>query len=177
MPAVALEVVFIFLLLFLNGLFAMIEIAVVSSRKSRLRQWAEVGDVRAKAALELVESPNKFLSTTQIGITLVGVLAGAFGGATLAGSLSEVLALVPWIDRWADALAVAIVVGAITYFSLVIGELVPKRIGMGNPEAIARVAARPMGHLSRIASPAVKVLGISTDLVLALLRVRSVRRR
>ncbi|MEX1114465.1 MAG: hemolysin family protein [Akkermansiaceae bacterium] len=172
MPVVALEVIFIFLLLLLNGLFAMIEIAVVSSRKSRLRQWAEIGDVRAKAALELVESPNKFLSTTQIGITLVGVLAGAFGGATLAGSLGEVLALVPWIDRWADALAVVIVVGGITYFSLVIGELVPKRIGMGNPEAIARIAARPMGHLSRIASPVVRLLGFSTDLVLALLRVR-----
>ena len=172
MPVVALEVIFIFLLLLLNGLFAMIEIAVVSSRKSRLRQWAEAGDMKAKAALELVESPNKFLSTTQIGITLVGVLAGAFGGATLAGSLAEVLAWVPWIDRWADALAVAIVVGAITYFSLVIGELVPKRIGMGNPEAIARMAAGPMGHLSRAASPVVSLLGFSTDLVLVLLRVR-----
>ncbi len=172
MSVVALEVIFIFLLLLLNGLFAMIEIAVVSSRKSRLRQLAEIGDVRAQAALELVESPNKFLSTTQIGITLVGVLAGAFGGATLAGSLADVLEMVPWIDRWADALAVATVVGAITYFSLVIGELVPKRIGMGNPEAIARIAAGPMGHLSRVASPVVKLLGLSTDLVLALLRVR-----
>lgn len=172
MPVVALEIIFIFLLLLLNGLFAMIEIAVVSSRKSRLRQWAETGDVRAKAALDLVESPNRFLSTTQIGITLVGVLAGAFGGATLAGSLGDMLGSLPLTDRGADALAVAIVVGAITYFSLVIGELVPKRIGMGNPEVIARLAARPMGHLSRIASPLVKVLGLSTDFVLALLRVR-----
>lgn len=172
MPVVALEIIFIFLLLLLNGLFAMIEIAVVSSRKSRLRQWAETGDVRAKAALDLVESPNRFLSTTQIGITLVGVLAGAFGGATLAGSLGDMLGSLPLTERGADALAVAIVVGAITYFSLVIGELVPKRIGMGNPEVIARLAARPMGHLSRIASPLVKVLGLSTDFVLALLRVR-----
>ena len=172
MTVVALEIIFIFLLLLLNGLFAMIEIAVVSSRKSRLRQWAETGDVRAKAALDLVELPNRFLSTTQIGITLVGVLAGAFGGATLAGSLGDMLGSLPLTERGADALAVTIVVGAITYFSLVIGELVPKRIGMGNPEVIARLAARPMGHLSRIASPLVKVLGLSTDFVLALLRVR-----
>ena len=172
MTVVALEIIFIFLLLLLNGLFAMIEIAVVSSRKSRLREWSETGDARAKAALDLVESPNRFLSTTQIGITLIGVLAGAFGGATLAGSLGDMLGSLPMTDRGADALAVAIVVGAITYFSLVIGELVPKRIGMGNPEVIARLTARPMAHLSRIASPLVKVLGISTDLVLALMRVR-----
>lgn len=172
MRSVAIELVFIFLLLLLNGLFAMIEIAVVSSRKSRLRQWAEAGDVKAKAALELVDSPNSFLSTTQIGITLIGVMAGAFGGATLAGSLGDALAFVPWIAPWADAAAVAIVVGGITYFSLVIGELVPKRIGMGNPEAIARMAARPMGRLSSLASPLVKLLGISTDSVLALLRVK-----
>ena len=172
MSVVALEIIFIFLLLLLNGLFAMIEIAVVSSRKSRLREWADTGDARAKAALDLVESPNRFLSTTQIGITLVGVLAGAIGGATLAGSLGDMLGSLPLTERGADALAVAIVVGAITYFSLVIGELVPKRIGMGNPEVIARLAARPMGHLSRIASPLVKVLGLSTDFVLALMRVR-----
>lgn len=172
MTAIAIEILFIFLLLLLNGLFAMIEIAVISSRKSRLRQWAEMGDEKAKAALELVDSPNRFLSTSQIGITLVGVLAGALGGATLAKTLGEMLALVPWIDRWADAVAVAIIVGVITYFSLVIGELVPKRIGMGNPEAIARLAAKPMGRLSGFASPLVKLLGVSTDLVLMLLRVR-----
>lgn len=171
MRSVAIELGVIFLLLLLNGLFAMIEIAVVSSRKSLLRQWAETGDAKAKAALDLVDSPNTFLSTTQIGITLIGVLAGAFGGATLAGSLGEALSLVPWLARWADAAAVAIVVGGITYFSLVIGELVPKRIGMGNPEAIARLAAKPMGRLSWIASPLVKLLGISTDGLLAVLRV------
>jgi putative hemolysin len=172
MSAVGFEIFFIFLLLLLNGLFAMIEIAVVSSRKSRLRQWAQAGDGKAQAALDLVESPNRFLSTTQIGITLVGVLAGAFGGATLAKSLASTLALVPWIARWADPLAVGLVVSAITYFSLVIGELVPKRIGMGNPEVIARLSAGPMASLSRIASPVVNLLGLSTDLVLRLLRVR-----
>ena len=172
MSAVGVEIVFIFLLLLLNGLFAMIEIAVVSSRKSRLRQWAQAGDQKAKAALDLVESPNRFLSTTQIGITLVGVLAGTFGGATLAKSLASTLTLMPWITHWADPLAVALVVSAITYFSLVIGELAPKRIGMGNPEIIARFCAVPMARLSRIASPAVHLLGLSTDLVLRLLRVR-----
>jgi putative hemolysin len=172
MSAVGFEIIFIFLLLLLNGLFAMIEIAVVSSRKSRLRQWAETGDKKAQAALDLVESPNRFLSTTQIGITLVGVLAGAFGGATLAKSLASAISLMPWIAPWADPLAVGLVVSAITYFSLVIGELVPKRIGMGNPEMIARFAAGPMARLSGIASPVVKLLGLSTDLVLGLLRVR-----
>ncbi|NQX01099.1 HlyC/CorC family transporter [bacterium] len=172
MSVVGVEILFIFLLLLLNGLFAMIEIAVVSSRKSRLRQWAEAGDPKARAALDLVDSPNRFLSTTQIGITLVGVLAGAFGGATLAKSLAVPLKLVPAIAPWADPLAVVLVVSAITYFSLVIGELVPKRIGMGHPEMIARLAAGPMTRLSRIASPVVKLLGLSTDLVLALLRVR-----
>jgi putative hemolysin len=172
MGVIAIELIFIFLLLLLNGLFAMIEIAVVSSRKSRLRQMAETGDAKAKAALELVESPNSFLSTTQVGITLIGVLAGAFGGATLAGNLGETLALVPWLTKWADAAAVAIVVGGITYFSLVIGELVPKRIGMGNPEGIARVAAGPMRRMAGLASPLVKLLGISTEAVLALLRVK-----
>lgn len=160
MSAVGFEIVFIFLLLLLNGLFAMIEIAVVSSRKSRLRQWAEKGDEKAQAALDLVESPNRFLSTTQIGITLVGVLAGAFGGATLAKSLASAISLMPWIAPWADALAVGLVVSSITYFSLVIGELVPKRIGMGNPEMIARFAAGPMTRLSRLASPVVKLLGL-----------------
>jgi len=172
MSAVGFEIIFIFLLLLLNGLFAMIEIAVVSSRKSRLRQWAQAGDGKAQAALDLVESPNRFLSTTQIGITLVGVLAGAFGGATLAKSLASALVLLPWTARWAEPLAVGLVVSAITYFSLVIGELVPKRIGMGNPEIIAKYSAGPMACLSRIASPVVTLLGLSTDLVLRLLRVR-----
>ena len=172
MSAVGFEILIIFLLLLLNGLFAMIEIAVVSSRKSRLRQWAQSGDKKARAALDLVETPNRFLSTTQIAITLVGVLAGAFGGATLAKSLAPALALIPWIAHWADPLAIGIVVSAITYFSLVIGELVPKRIGMGSPEIIARYSAGPMACLSRIASPVVNLLGLSTDLVLRLLRVR-----
>ncbi len=172
MHYVVVELIFIFLLLLINGLFAMIEIAVVSSRKSRLRQLAEAGDKKARAALELVESPNRFLSTTQIGITLVGVLAGAFGGATLAKTLGEAIRLLPWLNPSADVLAVVIVVSGITYFSLVVGELVPKRIGMGNPEFIARLAAGPMARLARVASPFVRLLGLSTDLVLMLLRVR-----
>ncbi len=172
MHYVVVELIIIFLLLLVNGLFAMIEIAVVSSRKSRLRQWAEAGDQKAQAALELVESPNRFLSTTQIGITLVGVLAGAFGGATLAKTLGDAIRSLPWLSPWADVLAVVTVVSGITYFSLVIGELVPKRIGMGNPEFIARLAAGPMARLAMMASPFVRLLGLSTDLVLRVLRVR-----
>ena len=172
MRIVIVELVFIFLLLSLNGLFAMIEIAVVSSRKTRLRQWAEAGDGKARAALDLVEAPNRFLSTTQIGITLVGVLAGAFGGATLAKTLGNTIRLSDWLAPWADVLAVVIVVSGITFFSLVIGELVPKRIGMGNPEFIARLAARPMGRLASVASPLVRLLGVSSDVILKLLRVK-----
>lgn len=172
MPGVATEILIILLLLLLNGVFAMVEIAVVSSRKSRLRQWAEAGDKRSQAALDLAESPNRFLSTVQIGITMVGVLAGAFGGATLAKSLAAAISAVAWLARWADALGVAVVVGAITFCSLVIGELVPKRIGLGSPEMISRFAARPMGWLSWLAHPLVRLLGISTDAVLRLLRIR-----
>lgn len=167
-----LEAAVIFGLLLFNGLFAMIEIAVVSSRKSRLRQWSEAGDPRARVALALAESPNRFLSTVQLGITLVGVLAGAFGGATIARQLGEWLRKVPWLADWADVLGVGIVVASITFVSLVIGELVPKRIGLAHPEGIARLAARPMLRLSRLALPLVHVLGVATDAVVRLLRVK-----
>ncbi|MCD6049223.1 MAG: hypothetical protein K0Q55_626, partial [Verrucomicrobia bacterium] len=151
---VALEILIVFLLLVANGMFAMAEIAVVSSRKGKLRQLADAGSKRARAALELAESPNRFLSTVQIGITLVGIIAGAFGGATLSEKLAAVLVYVPVIGAYAKPVSFFLVVGAITYFSLVIGELVPKRIGLANPEGIAMSLAGFMNKLSAMVSPA-----------------------
>lgn len=167
-----LEIVLIVALMIANGLFAMSEIALVSSRKARLQRMNQRGDRRAAAALQLRQNPDRFLSTVQIGITLIGVLAGAFGGATLAGELSDWLSQYPSFERWSGEAGVALVVLFITYLSLVIGELVPKRIGLNHPERIAARVAQPMNALSRLATPAVKVLGWSTNAVLWLLRVR-----
>ena len=169
MSSIAVEITIIFLLLIANGVFAMAEIAVVSSKKARLRRLAEQGDARARIALELAESPNRFLSTVQIGITLVGIFAGAFGGATLASELARPIAQFPAIAPYADKIALGLVVAAITYFSLVLGELVPKRFGLSNPEGIAMRVARPMNWLSRFAGPLVGFLSISTEVLLRLL--------
>jgi putative hemolysin len=167
-----LEIILLLILLVANGLFAMAEIAVVSARKSRLRSLAQNGNAQARLALELAESPNRFLSTVQVGITLVGILAGAYGGATLSEDLAAVLARVPLLDRYAEPVAFALVVAVITYLSLIIGELVPKRLGLSHPEAIAMAAARPMNALSRLASPLIRLLGGSTDGLLRLFGFR-----
>ncbi len=150
----------------------MSEIAVVASRKVRLQQRAEEGDERAKTALALVHDPNKFLSTVQFGITMVGVLAGAYGGATLAEELAVPISTVPELARYAEGIALAIVVGGITVMSLIVGELVPKRIGLNNPEAIASWVARPMMLLSRVGGPLVHLLTALTNLVLRLFGVK-----
>lgn len=168
MNQVAFEIIVIFLLLIANGVFAMAEIAVVSSKKARLRRLADQGNSTAKVALELAESPNRFLATVQIGITLVGIFAGAFGGATLAAKLAVPIGQVSFLAPYADKLAFGIVVVVITYFSLVMGELVPKRFGLSNPEGIAMAVAKPMNWLSRFAGPVVSFLSVSTE---GLLRV------
>jgi putative hemolysin len=168
MNQVALEIAIIFLLLVANGIFAMAEIAVVSSKKARLRRLAEQGNSRAQIALELADSPNRFLSTVQIGITLVGIFAGAFGGATLAAKLTGPIAQIEFLAPYADKIAFGLVVAVITYFSLVMGELVPKRFGLSNPEGIAMLVARPMNWLAKFAGPVVSFLSGSTE---ALLRV------
>lgn len=163
------EMAVIFLLLLANGVFAMAEIAVVSSRKSRLRRLADLGNGNARVALDLAESPNRFLSTVQVGITLVGIFAGAFGGATLAAKLEGPIGKIAFLAPYADELAFAIVVMVITYFSLVLGELVPKRFALSNPEGISMAVARPMNWLSRFARPLVSFLSFSTDGLLRLL--------
>jgi putative hemolysin len=166
------EVLIVLLLLLVNGVFAMSEIAVVSSRKARLQQRADAGDAGARRALQLAEDPSRFLATVQVGITMVGVLAGAFGGARLSAPLAEVFAGIPAIAAYANGLALGIVVLIITYLSLIIGELVPKEIGLGHPERIAALVAVPMHLLSRVAAPLVWLLTFSTRVVLRLLRVQ-----
>ncbi len=158
-----------------NGVFAMSEMAVVSARQARLQYLAERGDSRARAALGLIESPNRFLSTVQIGITLASILAGAFGGATIAEELAGSLSGVPFIGQYGEVLGVAIVVLVTTYLSLVLGELVPKRLALNNAEGIASLIARPMQLLSLLATPAVRILASSTDAVLGVMGARTSR--
>jgi putative hemolysin len=169
---VALEISIILLLLVANGILAGSEIAVVTSRKSRLRRRAEGGEVRAAHALELANSPNRFLSTVQIGITAVAVIAGAFGGARIARSIAPALASAGVPVRFVDQAAIVLVVLLITYTTLVIGELVPKRIALNDPERVALRVAGAMRRLSILATPLVRLLGASTDLVLRLFRLR-----
>ncbi len=167
----ALDFLLILLLIIANGVFSGSEIAIVSARRVRLEQMAEQGNRPAAAALRLADSPNDFLSTVQIGITLIGILSGAVGGATLSGHLTPLIRAIPPLRPWSDAISLALVVSLITYLSLVIGELVPKRIALNNPEAIACVVARPMRWLARWGSPLVHLLGHSTDTLLRLLGV------
>ncbi len=169
---VSLEILIVFLLIVLNGVFALSEMAVVSSRKARLQQRVNEGDLGAKTALHLAESPNAFLSTVQIGITLIGVLAGAVGGAAIAEPVAAWIDDVPWLAEHAGSIALGSVVLVITSLSLVLGELVPKRLALHNPERAAMIVAGPMLFVSRLFSPLVWLLGASTDLMLRLLGVK-----
>jgi putative hemolysin len=164
----AIEFLILFLLLVANGLFAMAELAIVSARRGKLKRLAEEGDRRAAAALELAEEPTRFLSTVQLGITLVGVFAGVYGGDTLAQRLEGWMLTVPWLAPHAHWLALGVVVLAITFLSLVIGELVPKRLALREPEGIARFLARPMRGLSKVLGPLVSLLAGATDSILRL---------
>lgn len=166
------EIFIILMLIFINAIFAMAEIAIVSARKSKLQQQANEGSKNAQAALDLAKSPSRFLSTVQIGITFVGIFAGAFGGETIAKSLSRQLQNIPVIAPYADGIAILLVVAFITYLSLIIGELVPKRIALNNPETIAKFVALPMNFLSSFASPLVSLLTISSDWALRLLQIK-----
>ena len=163
------EIVIIFLFIILNGVFVMSEIAVVSSKKPRLQQRANEGDQRARRALDLAGDPNPFLSTVQVGITLIGVLVGAVGGVTLGNQIAPLIAQIPILAPYATSIALFIVVLVITYFSIVLGEIVPKRIGLQNPEKLAATFAGPMTFVSRLFSPLVWFLTKSSDLVMRLL--------
>lgn len=163
------QIIIILLLIVANGIFAMTEMAIVSSRKARLEHLADEGNKGARKALQLVEDPTDLLSAVQIGITLIGIFTGAFGGATLSAYLAAPIKAIPWLSRYADALSMAIVVSTITYLSLILGELVPKRLALNNPEPIAVIVARPMSAFVRINRPLVRLLSVSTRFVFAVL--------
>ena len=165
------EILVIAILILVNGILAMSEAALVASRKARLQNRVNEGDKASLAALKLIERPNVFLSTIQIGITLIGVLAGALGGATLAETLAVTLAKIPVVSEYSESLALGTVVVVITILSLWLGELVPKRLGLHSPEQIARVVAGPMLLISRIFSPFISLMSWATDLVIRLIGV------
>lgn len=166
------EVLIILILILLNGFFAMSEIAMISARRSNLEMLARQGDVRAKRALELIEDPDKFLSTIQIGITLIGILTGIYSGNALAGKFGAQLALLGIPLKTATVVAQITIVILVTYLTLIFGELVPKRIGMNAAEKIAKLVARPMRVLSLLASPFVWLLSHSTSGVTRLLGLK-----
>ncbi len=166
------ELVVIFVLILANGIFAMAEMAVVSARKVRLRQRAEEGDQKARTALDLARSPGRFLSTVQVGISLIGALTGAIGGATIAEELAVFIRTVPILARYSETIGVGIVVLGITYTTLVIGELLPKQIALSNANKVASLVARPMVFLSKVTAPIVAILNFSTKLLMELFRVK-----
>lgn len=172
MSSVWLEILIIIALISLNGVLAMTEIAVVSSRKVRLKQMAELGNRGAADALELAQEPAQFLSAVQIGITLVGILAGVFGGATLATELELALERIPALADYSETIALTSIVLVITYLTLVVGELAPKRYALTRAEDIAATMAPLMKGLRRLASPLVTLLSASTSLILRLLGVQ-----
>lgn len=169
------ETIALFLLILVNGALAMSELALVSSRRSRLEHQATQGSRGSQAALRLIDDPGRFLATVQIGITLVGIVAGAFGGATLGRRIGDWLNEIPWISPHGQLVGMTVTVAAITYLSLILGELVPKRVALAQPERTASLVARPIEVLSKIAIPAVWVLHASTESVLKALRLSGVR--
>ncbi|NKC31523.1 HlyC/CorC family transporter [Roseomonas sp. BU-1] len=163
-----LELLLILLLVLLNGVFAMSELAIVSSRRVRLAAMHRRGHAGAVAAQALADDPQRFLPTVQVGITMVGVLAGAFGGARLSETLARGIAAIPGLASAASEIAFTLVVVLITYLSLILGELVPKQIALRNPERVAVLVARPLSALSRITAPIIWLLSTSSALVLRL---------
>lgn len=170
--SILLEISLIVLLILINGIFALSEIAIVSSRKPRLQHLANKGNHRAGVALELANAPDHFLSTVQAGITLVGILAGAFGGATLSESVAVHLAAIPSIAEYAAPVSLALVVISITYLSLIIGELIPKQLALKDPERVACMIAIPMRTLSRMMHPIVRFLTFSTNILIRTLGIK-----
>ena len=172
MVGLGIELGFLLILILANGVFALSEIALVSSRKARLQQWAEEGKSGASAALELSNDPTRFLSTVQIGITLVGTIAGVFSGASIAEDLGMWLNQFSIVSGHGVTLAMMLVVMCVSYLSLVLGELAPKRIGLNSPERIICAVAAPMNILSKMAAPGVWLLTATTELIMALIGLR-----
>ncbi|OPY87566.1 MAG: Magnesium and cobalt efflux protein CorC [Smithella sp. PtaU1.Bin162] len=173
MNSIGIEILLIFFLIILNGLLALSELALVSARKTRLEQLANKGDIKAQIALRLVNSPDSFLSTIQIGITFISILAGAFGGATIAELMARYFATFPELVPYSETISVAIVVVCITYFSLIIGELIPKKLALNNPENLACLVAPTIYRLSKLAYPLVILLSGSTNSLLHIFRFKA----
>jgi putative hemolysin len=169
---IGLEIIIVLFLILLNGFFAMSETAILASRKVRLQQRSNEGDAKARQALTLAENPNRFLPTVQIGITLIGVLTGAVGGAVFADPLAAEMDLIPALRPYAHSVSLAIVVILITFFSMLIGELVPKRLALHDTEKVASNIAGFMSFVSTLFSPVVWLLEKSSDLVLRMLGVK-----
>jgi putative hemolysin len=157
------EVIAIVLLIVASGVFAMSETAIVAARKSRLQEWAEDGDAKARVALELANQPNRFLSTAQIGITLVAILAGAIGGRTLTASLAAPIGAIAGIEPYSQTIALSLVVVGLTFFFVVLGQLFPKQVALSHPERIARFMASPMRLLAAMAAPVVRFSNFSIE--------------
>jgi len=166
------EILIIFFLILLNGVFSMSEIALISARKSRLESAAKKGNKNAQTALDLANSPNKFLSTVQIGITLIGILTGIYSGEKITLNVETFIGAFEILKPFAHTIAVAIVVLILTFFSMVLGELLPKRIGLNHPESIAKAVAMPMKMVSIITAPFIWLLTISTDFLLDILKIK-----
>lgn len=169
--ALFIEIAVIFLLIIANGFFSAAEIAIVSARRSRLQHEIDVGHAGAKQALDLAEHPERFLATVQVGITLIGTFAAAFGGANISQPLAALLRLVPWLQPYAESISLTTVVLLITYFTLILGELVPKRLALQFAERIAMASAPFMLTMAAVVRPAISILNGSVNFVLFLLRV------
>jgi putative hemolysin len=169
------DLLLLLVLILLNGVFAMSEIAIVSSRRARLLQMADAGGTGARHALKLASEPTRFLSSVQVGITSIGILNGAIGEASIASRLRTSIEHVPVLAPYADTLSLAVMVILLTYVSLILGELVPKRLALTHPEAIASIIARPMDVLATLGRPIVTLLSVSTDTILRSFGVRHVK--
>ncbi len=166
------EVIIVLILILINGVFSMAEMALISSRKTRLEMLAKHGDAKAKLALKQADNPTKFLSTVQIGITVIGILTGIFSGESIADGLELYLSSIPLLDPYSHSLSVAILVVIITYFSLVLGELVPKQIALSNAEKISSYLALPMDWVSKITSPFIWLLTKSGNTLIKVLNIK-----
>src|SRR5690606_15163989 len=166
------EIVIIFFLIILNGVFSMSEIALISARKNRLETAAKKGNTSAQTALDLANSPNKFLSTVQIGITLIGILTGIYSGDKVTDDVESFVLQFEVLAPYAKNIAVGIVVVILTFFSLVLGELLPKRIGLTYPESIAKMVAVPMRFISIVTAPFIWLLTVSTDFLMKIFNIR-----
>ncbi len=163
----------ILILIIANGIFSMTEIAIVTSRKARLEKLEDEGDKRARYAIKLANHPNQLLSTIQIGITLIGVVTGAFSGAAVAGKLEKYVVQIEFLAPYSSEISMVFIVGLSTYLSLIIGELVPKRLAMSNPEKISLMVAKPMYFFAKVGKPVIWILSKSTEFVLKILGVKA----